>query len=508
MSSLSVSRRAEVRVKFNNVDITADIESNLIRLQYTDTADEADDLKITVQDRDNIWTGSWLRKELEQRDEANRDIASGADGAEEEDGTICTVTAKIGLNVRKGPGTEYELLGVLPYGQTVAVSQIVDGWAVIDYSGARGYVSAQYLSGPGSKWEIGDRVTANGRAQSSSYGNGTEGQEVTNYQGTITSLNLRSGVPYPICVDSLGWFREDHVTRRSGASAGNDGSRTSHAKYTKVQAAIIARNRDGDGQDAALDCGSFELDDVKVSGPPQTVEISATSLSYESSIRKTRKSRSWNNTSLKGIVEEIGTQGGYSVLYASEYDPTYQSVMQDEQTDGAFLKTLCVRAGLRLKITDWMIVIFDQKELEELEPVRTIRRGDGNYLSSSLESTLSTTAYSSCHIKYEDDSGNTYEATFTPETEYSEGEVLEITDQVSSNEEALQVAKRRLRAANKGEITGRMTVVGDPSLVAGANILLEGWGDFDGKYSIETAVHKVGSGYTTDIELSKAVEGY
>jgi len=267
-------------------------------------------------------------------------------------------------------------------------------------------------------------------------------------------------------------------------------------------------NRDGDGQDYVLDCGVFELDNVKVSGPPQKVEMSATSLSYESAIRKTRKSRSWNNTTLREIGEEMAEAGGYEFLYSAEYNPRYQSVYQDDMPDAAFLLEKCGKAGLRLKVTDGVIVIYDQKELEESEPVRTITRGDGSYSTFSLESGLSTTAYSSCHVKYEDDNGNTYEATFTPETAYSEGEVLEVTEQVSSNDEAYEVAVRRLRKANKGEITGKFTMMGDPRLVTGVNVALEGWGDFDGKYSVDQSSHKVGVGYTTDIEISKVVEGY
>lgn len=119
------------------------------------------------------------------------------------------------------------------------------------------------------------------------------------------------------------------------------------------------------------------------------------------------------------------------------------------------------------------------------------------------------TAYSSCHVSYEDDSGNTYEATFTPETGYSEGEVLEIKEQVSSNEEAMELARRRLRKANKGEMTGSFKMQGDPELMSGNTVELAGWGDFDGKWSIDEAAHSVSkNGYTTSIKISKVIEGY
>ena len=152
-------------------------------------------------------------------------------------------------------------------------------------------------------------------------------------------------------------------------------------------------------------------------------------------------------------------------------------------------------------------MVYDSGENDSRDAGITITMGDGSYESISLESTLAMTAYSSCHVSYEDDSGNTYEATFTPPTGYSEGEVLEVKEQVSSNEEAMELAIRRLRKANKGEITGKIKMPGNPDMVAGINILLSGFGDFDGKYSVDKSTHKIPP-YTTDIEISKVVEGY
>lgn len=52
------------------------------------------------------------------------------------------VTAKSGLNIRSGPGTDYKKIGALNYGQVVNVTNIEDGWAKL---AAPGYVCADYL---------------------------------------------------------------------------------------------------------------------------------------------------------------------------------------------------------------------------------------------------------------------------------------------------------------------------------------------------------------------------
>lgn len=59
------------------------------------------------------------------------------------------VIAESGLNVRKGPSTEDEIIGKLPYGSAVEVVQITStGWAKIKYNSeyAYAYVSNNYLS--------------------------------------------------------------------------------------------------------------------------------------------------------------------------------------------------------------------------------------------------------------------------------------------------------------------------------------------------------------------------
>lgn len=52
-----------------------------------------------------------------------------------------------GLNVRKEPNMDAEVYGILPKGDEVEVLEISeDGWACIDYDGADGYVSTDYIT--------------------------------------------------------------------------------------------------------------------------------------------------------------------------------------------------------------------------------------------------------------------------------------------------------------------------------------------------------------------------
>ena len=63
-------------------------------------------------------------------------------------------------------------------------------------------------------------------------------------------------------------------------------------------------------------------------------------------------------------------------------------------------------------------------------------------------------------------------------------------------------AQKALEKENKEKETVNLTVVGN-FLLAGQNINLKDFGYFDGKYSIEKAVHTLDGGYTTALELKK-----
>ena len=61
MSDKSMARRVELRLKFQNVKVPADINKYLSSLTFTDEEeDNADDLQLAFDDREDKWLGKWL----------------------------------------------------------------------------------------------------------------------------------------------------------------------------------------------------------------------------------------------------------------------------------------------------------------------------------------------------------------------------------------------------------------------------------------------------------------
>lgn len=284
------------------------------------------------------------------------------------------------------------------------------------------------------------------------------------------------------------------------------------AASCKISASIIRKNWTGKGEDEVLDCGEFELDSVTVNGPPSTVSLEATSLPYAEPVRQTVMNKAWESYTLSSIAEEVAKKAGMTCSYLSETDPFYDRVEQFRESDIVFLAEQCHEAGLSLKTTDGMLVIFDQREYEASDPIGTIRRGDGSYIRYSMASGEAKTQYSSCRVSYTDPDIGLIEGTAqNPDKSKSKNkQVLEVSAKVPSIGAAQEVAKACLRLANKFEMTASFTVPGNPLYCAGMTVSLEKFGAWDGKYMIRQAVHSwsAGGGYTTSVKLRKVLNGY
>ena len=65
MSAKNLARRVELKLKFENVSVPADINKYLSSLTFTDEEeDNADDLQLAFDDRESKWLGSWLEVNL------------------------------------------------------------------------------------------------------------------------------------------------------------------------------------------------------------------------------------------------------------------------------------------------------------------------------------------------------------------------------------------------------------------------------------------------------------
>lgn len=386
----------------------------------------------------------WVEKWLNTALHAALQTVSGGSGQGSSSSiTGYKVTAKGGLAVRSRAGDQYYKYGTLAFGTVIKVNSISGGWANFMYSGKNAYCKASGLGAV--------------------YGGGSSGSSSSSTSGTEKGL--------------------------------------------RMQAVIVRRNWNGDGKDDMLECGQFELDSVNAQGPPNVVTIKGTSLPYSSTIRQTAKSKSWEKYTLSGIGNEIASKNNMTCMYLSDINPSYKRVEQYKTSDISFLQKLCHDAGCSLKVSNNIIIIYDQAAYENKKEVLEIKRG-GGYTKYKL-STGENNTFSSCKVTYTPPNGKTITATAKVEDgekKKEDSQCLNIYQKVSSVAEAKTLAEKMLRLYNKYELQASFTFPGNPKLLAGCTVKLTGWGAWDGKYIIKQAKHKVDhSGYTTQITLRTAL---
>ncbi|MEF2795341.1 MAG: contractile injection system protein, VgrG/Pvc8 family, partial [Hydrogeniiclostridium sp.] len=142
-----------------------------------------------------------------------------------------------------------------------------------------------------------------------------------------------------------------------------------------------------------------------------------------------------------------------AVLFSSAADPEYGRVEQYRESDVAFLSRLSKNAGISLKVSNRILVLFDQASYEQKPAVLTVKRGDGSYLKYDLSTGTADAKYASCRVRYADPAtGKVIEGVAYAE-DYKEdaknNQQLEISAKVTSIAEAQTLAAARLRLHNK-----------------------------------------------------------
>lgn len=134
------------------------------------------------------------------------------------------------------------------------------------------------------------------------------------------------------------------------------GGSSSGASPKLVSAVLVQKNWNDTGKDLTLDMGTFEIDSVDMSGPPDKVTVKSTSIPYTSKLRMEKKNKAWEKISLKGIGQEIAGKNGLKLMYEASNNPTYKRKEQVQTSDIKFLQNLCHAAGMALKVTTLSLI--------------------------------------------------------------------------------------------------------------------------------------------------------
>lgn len=263
----------------------------------------------------------------------------------------------------------------------------------------------------------------------------------------------------------------------------------------------------GDGQTETLPLGVFEVDEITNSYPPNVAKIKGNSCPQNSALRQVDESRAWEDVKLSAIAADIAAKAGVELFFEASDDPTVKRAEQAELSALAFLEKLCRDNGLALKFADGKLIIFDEAALESQAAVSVLRYDRSVIKQFSATATLSE-IYKSCEVSYKHGKQDELFQSKFEDPAKADGKVLKVNQKVETKAEAEKLARKKLREKNKEEIKIQLTTVGRFEYLSGQVVELAGHGFYNGRYIIERATHKVGTGYEVSLEMRRCLNGY
>ena len=273
-----------------------------------------------------------------------------------------------------------------------------------------------------------------------------------------------------------------------------------------IDASIWFRDWTKPGDSQKYHCGNFTVDDLTYSGPPWTCTIKAVAILAESDMQTELKSKTWEGATLKQIVlEKMAVYGmPQENLYWYGAETPIEKVEQSNESDSAFLKKLCEKQGMYLKIYKKGMVVFD-KHIYEPRPAKAgFGIADIEQGSITWNNTLNGT-YTGAILSYTnpDKKNADKKQMLTVQVGVVEGEgarVLRLNQHVEDEAEAQRIAIAKLNQENEKGCTVTFRAMANVNMYATDNFMLSGVGRLDGKYYCTSVTHTLSrSGHSMTI---------
>lgn len=256
--------------------------------------------------------------------------------------------------------------------------------------------------------------------------------------------------------------------------------------------------------EALFPCGDFQIEEIEIAGPPDTMHIRALA-SGITEAQRTSRSQAYEGQTLREIAATIAERHGYALLGAIA-DVRIHRITQHQEADLGFLKRVAGNYGYVFTVKGKKLIFSKYADLRTQSPVLTLHRV-GDVASYSLrDKTLSV--YKDATCAYDDPKTKQCQTATVTAKGVTSGDTRKITRRCESQEQAALQASADLERANDAKFEGTITTEGNTRLLAGNTVQLAGFGHCDGVYLIDSSRHSLerGQGYTTEITIKRGYE--
>ncbi len=253
-----------------------------------------------------------------------------------------------------------------------------------------------------------------------------------------------------------------------------------------------------------VNCGDFEIDEIEIDGPPSQVRIRALASSVMKDLR-THQGKAYEDTTLAGIAQAVADRHKLTVVGEIEPIPITR-VTQLHEEDLKFLKRVAREYGYAFNVRGDKLTFYRLDKLRAASSIQVIKVGDlSKYGFRDKVKGTPKKATVSYHdpkkkevLAYDVDTNG--QVVSKPSADS-----LKLNTRAESPEQAQAKAKAAINHANDEATTATLNLWGNPKLVAGINVELEGFGKLSGRYQVAKSRHDLSrsSGYTTEIEVRR-----
>jgi len=251
-----------------------------------------------------------------------------------------------------------------------------------------------------------------------------------------------------------------------------------------------------------LNCGTFQVDELELKGPPDTFHLKCLAAGITQSLR-TKRSAGYEKQTLLDVANTVAARQGMTVTGVAEnIDVSFDRITQHHETDLHFLARLAHAHNYEFSVRGKQIIFYSRTALEQMTPVVIVRRTQ----VKSFEFKAKTgQIYKTASAGYQNPDQKQLVAAQYSDSEAPTADDRNVITRIEKPEAATLKAHGALHDKNKDQITGSIEAEGAVVLVAGVNITTQGFGAFDGKWHVMSSRHKVerSSGYTTGIEARR-----
>lgn len=249
------------------------------------------------------------------------------------------------------------------------------------------------------------------------------------------------------------------------------------------------------GEVIKVNWGRFTIDELSLASAG-TFLIRAISEKCAGAFFTEKRSRTFENVTFKEICERILSENNMSLIFKAKKNIKYKKLYQLSSTDASFLLLQAYKSGTKGKIVDDKLIIYDISIKDT-----GIKLSPKNVKSYEFKSKTFGT-YKAAEVKYFNaETGEV--VTYRAEDENIKNDsVLIIEEHAETTEEAKNLAEAELKKANDKEITGSITLMGNPEIFTGGELEIADVGVFSGIYIIEKVTHSISNsqGYVTSFE--------